>query len=80
MAWSPLRENRLATVKYAKTTKSGRSLLMHHAVLGKPPSGKVIHHKNGNGLDNRRINLEVVTQQKNSEKRHPRKGRRIPRK
>ena len=34
---------------------------MHHAILGKPIRGMVVDHINRNGLDNRRINLRVVT-------------------
>lgn len=33
-----------------------------HRVLKRAPPGKVVHHRNGNRLDNRRSNLEVTTQ------------------
>ena len=38
---------------------------MHHAILGKPSSGLMIDHKDGNGLNNTRANLRVVTRQQN---------------
>jgi hypothetical protein len=37
---------------------------MHRVLLGVPP-GMVADHINGNGLDNRRENLRVVTKQEN---------------
>ena len=37
-----------------------------HRLLMRPPPGTVVHHKNNNGLDNRRANLEVTTQRQNA--------------
>ena len=34
----------------------------HHLVVGHPPRGHVVHHRNGNRLDLRRANLEITTQ------------------
>ena len=42
-------------------------LLFHHAIMGKPPKGKVVDHRNHNGLDNRKGNLEFVTQAQNQQ-------------
>lgn len=36
-----------------------------HRLLMNPPVGMVVHHKNNNGLDNRRENLETTTNRKN---------------
>ncbi|WP_212958645.1 HNH endonuclease [Paenibacillus albilobatus] len=42
------------------------SIWMHHVVLGIcPDRKKVIDHINGNPLDNRKINLRIVTHQQN---------------
>lgn len=43
-----------------------RSYLLMHRFIMKPPRGMVVDHINHNGLDNRRANLRVVTQQQNS--------------
>lgn len=45
-------------------TNNGERL--HHLVAGKPPSGSVTDHKNGNTLDNRRENLHFVSQAENT--------------
>lgn len=36
-------------------------MFLHHCILGKPLPGIVIDHRNGNGLDNRRSNLRMVS-------------------
>ena len=38
---------------------------LHHAIMGKPAKGFVTDHINGDGLDNRRENLRLVTQTEN---------------
>lgn len=54
---------------YALTTSKDsngmRIKYMHHLILGMPPKGLVTHHVNGNKLDNRKANLEIVTNRKN---------------
>ncbi|MBK9976219.1 MAG: HNH endonuclease [Planctomycetes bacterium] len=46
---------------YAQTTLGrGKTLRMHRLIMV-PPPGLVVDHINGNGLDNRRANLRVVT-------------------
>lgn len=50
---------------YAKTTINGQKRYAHILVLG-GIAGKVIDHKNGNGLDNRRVNLRHVTHHQNT--------------
>jgi len=38
----------------------GKRIKMHEQIIGKIPKSMVIIHNNGNGLDNRRLNLRVV--------------------
>jgi AP2 domain/HNH endonuclease len=51
---------------YARASISGgRKILMHNLVLGESSPDNQIDHRNGNGLDNRRINLRFATPQQN---------------
>ena len=54
------------------------ALLFHHAIMGKPQKGKVIDHKNHDGirtgLDNRKDNLREVTPSQNSQNQRSRKN------
>jgi hypothetical protein len=59
------------TRAYAYThDEHNRSVLMHRLIM-KPPPGKVVDHKNGNGLDNRRCNLRICNQAQNLCNRGP---------
>lgn len=40
-------------------------LSMHRLIVGEVPDGLVVDHVNGNSLDNRRSNLEIVTHGEN---------------
>lgn len=54
--------------KIEKDRWTSRKVRMHHFILDKTPrelGGLVVHHVNGDSLDNRRENLEVVTQSHN---------------
>jgi len=42
-----------------------KGLPMHHVVVGVPLNGNVVDHISGNGLDNRRKNLRIVTVREN---------------
>lgn len=50
--------------------------LFHHAVVGKPPKGKVVDHINGDPWDNRRSNLRICTYGQNvrNQRRKPKHG------
>lgn len=45
--------------------KNNRRILMHCFILGKTNKGYEIDHINGDGMDNRRINLRVCTHSQN---------------
>ncbi len=49
----------------ARVPGMGRKRVFMHRLLMEPPHGMVVHHKNNDGLDNRRSNLEVTTNRKN---------------
>lgn len=60
---------------YAGTQIDGRSVPMHRLIMGLEIGDKrIVHHVNGNGLDNRRSNLRIVDASTHS-MHHPRKGR-----
>jgi len=61
-------------VKYAHRTVNGKTVTLHHAIMGIPENGLVIDHINGNGLDNRKCNLRIVTNRENCQNKHWRKG------
>jgi len=50
-----------------------RKIKMDHIVLGKPFKGFEIDHRNGNGLDNQRGNLRIVTVRQNQQNQQNRK-------
>ena len=58
---------------YASRKEHGSSIRMHREIM-RPPEGMVVHHVNGNGLDNRRANLCVCTQPENIRNIGPRVG------
>lgn len=65
---------------YAKRTRKkneearwkSKKIRLHHFVLDiapcELPEGHVVHHKNDDGLDNRRENLEIITQEENMQR------------
>lgn len=63
-------------ITYAKTVIDKKPILMHQFILGKPGKGNVVDHKNNNGLDNRRDNLQIVTYSANNQNRVKRKSTR----
>lgn len=69
--WSKISEHKWYLFPYKKRTlyaQNNKGVKMHSLIVD-CPSGKVRHHKNGNGLDNRRNNLEIRTHLENAQER-----------
>lgn len=56
-------------LEYARSSKGNA-----HRYIMNNPIGMMIDHKNGNGLDNRKLNLRIVTGQINQHNRHASRG------
>jgi len=64
-----VRNQRVGVNKYT-------AVYMHRFICGLVPGdGKIVDHKNGNGLDNRRENLRVCTKTQNQQNQKPRHTR-----
>ena len=59
---------------YVETSNQGKHILMHRFIL-EIPSGLQCDHINGNGLDNRRCNLRIVTNTQNQMNTNKRKNK-----
>lgn len=53
---------------------NGKGNLRLHRVLLSAPAELMVDHVNGNGLDNRRANIRLATNQQNQGNRHVREG------
>ena len=58
------KDKKLYACGYVKFRGRGTMLFLHREIMY-PPKGLVVDHINGNPLDNRRLNLRVVTQREN---------------
>lgn len=61
--WYRLKVKKSLTI-YARTTVDGSHVFMHNFILGKPKMGEW-DHEDGNGLNNQRHNLCLVTHRVN---------------
>jgi hypothetical protein len=50
----------------ASSQNGKKKIMFMHRYIMQPPEGRFIDHKNRNGLDNRRVNLRIVTTQENN--------------
>lgn len=53
-------------------------MYLHHCIIGHPLNNLVANHIDGNGLNNQRYNLEIVTQRKNTQNKQIHRNGRLP--
>jgi len=59
------------------TYENGKRYLIYmHSIIAGTPKGMETDHMNGNGLDNRKENLRIVTKRTNQQNRHQEKSSR----
>ena len=72
-SWHAKQPNREFDIWYAARCKRingvPTTFYMHRQIM-KGSAGKEVHHKNGNTLDNRRKNLELLTKKQNLYRRN----------
>ena len=72
--WRALCSKRGGTFYAYQSGRRGRAVSMHRLIMGFPEYPRFeVDHINGDGLDNRRINLEVVTGLVNNQRAHLRR-------
>lgn len=60
---------------YPRITSHGKTIKIHNLVMGCCLNGLVVNHINRNTLDNRRVNLEIVTLAHNTRNQIKHKGK-----
>jgi len=73
--WHTIKARRTCYAARADYSHRPRRYLYMHQVIMTPPSGMEVDHINGNGLDNRRINLRLCTHHQNCMNNRKERGR-----
>ena len=63
--WVSLKNKRTVYASRSSDLKGGKKTMYMHRFIMNPPSDMQVDHINGDGLDNRRVNLRVCTQSQN---------------
>lgn len=70
----PVNRGRVYAIHTVNDGQHTRSVYLHRFIMD-APDGMMVDHRNGNGLDNQRDNLRIVTRSQNLHNRKPVPGR-----
>lgn len=63
--WFAYQSGRNPKTLYVATKVNGRKIILHRLLLGATNRSEIVDHINGDGLDNRRLNLRICAQREN---------------